>query len=374
MKKTQVALAALAMLASSAVLADVAVKGCVDAAIVSTDAGTVLGGAGDGCASQMGFYASEEIGDMKASINLETGFSTNNGAIGNGGNTSSTGVFNRLANVGLGTKAATVTLGMAKSAWIEAAGGGLTAYGMNGIGVPALAVLNPNLSGTSQAGGFFVGNIVGLSGDLGTFSYNIQSTVNDAASTTTYTPSAANANTVAVTGTSDSFTALRLSAPAGAATLNFGYESRKNAPATALTAGNIDYTNWVASASLPLDGGFSVNAAYAKQSVGTGQTYTTNYVGRNVAAEQTGYILGASYKMSDAVGFGVTYAKNNNQTDMFGASAQYNFSATTVGYANYADFSNAFALNNGGTAQSFAVGTTTGYTGKVMSIGIHHAF
>jgi len=137
MKKTQVALAALAMLASSAVLADVAVKGCVDAAIVSTDAGTVLGGAGDGCASQMGFYASEEIGDMKASINLETGFSTNNGAIGNGGNTSSTGVFNRLANVGLGTKAATVTLGMAKSAWIEAAGGGLTAYGMNGIGVPA---------------------------------------------------------------------------------------------------------------------------------------------------------------------------------------------------------------------------------------------
>jgi predicted porin len=374
MKKTQVAVAALAMLASSAVLADVAVKGCVDAAIVSTDAGTVLGGAGDGCASQMGFYASEEIGDMKASINLETGFSTGNGAINNGGNTSATGVFNRLANVGLGTKAATVTLGVAKSAWIEAAGGGLTAYGMNGIGVPALAILNGNLSGTSQTGGFFVGNIVGLSGDLGTFSYNIQSTVNDAGSATTYAAAANNAQTTTIAGTSDSYTAVRLSAPAGAATLNFGYENRKNTPATALTGGNIDYTNWVASASLPLDGGFSVNAAYAKQSIGTGQTNTTYTAGNNVAAEQTGYILGAAYKMSDAVGFGVTYAKNNNQTDMFGASAQYNFSATTVGYANYADFSNAVQLNNGGTAQSFAAGTTTTYTGKVLSIGIHHAF
>lgn len=117
-----------------------------------------------------------------------------------------------------------------------------------------------------------------------------------------------------------------------------------------------------------------MNAAYAKQSIGTGQTNTTYTAGKNVAAEQTGYILGAAYKMSDAVGFGVTYAKNNNQTDMFGASAQYNFSGTTVGYVNYADFSNAVALNNGGTAQTFTSGTTTTYTGKVMSIGIHHAF
>jgi predicted porin len=59
---------------------------------------------------------------------------------------------------------------------------------------------------------------------------------------------------------------------------------------------------------------------------------------------------------------------------MFGASAQYNLSGNTVVYANYADFTNATALNNGGTAQTFTTGTTTTYTGKVMSVGMHHSF
>ncbi len=377
MRKTQVALAALALVASSAAMAGgVKMAGCVDASIVNTDAGTTLGGAGDGCASQWGLYGSEDIGGMKASFNLEGGLNIGNGTTGNGGSAgNSSSIFNRLANVSVGTEAATVTLGMAKSAWIEAAGGGLTAYGMNGVGVPALAILNGNLSGTSQSGGFFVGNIAGVSGNVGGISYNVQTSVAKSSTSTAWVQTAASTGSSVISGANDSYTALRVSAPAGPATVNFGYENRKNTPATAITAGNIEYTNWVASASLPLEGGFSLNAAYAKQNAGAGQTNTTYAAGRNVAGDQTGYILGAGYKMSDAVGFGLTYAKNNGNTSMIAASAQYNLSGNTALYANLADFDGAVVLNNAGNAQpAAAAGSTTTYTGKVFSVGLHHAF
>ncbi len=376
MRKTQVALAALALMASTAVLANgVKMAGCVDASIVNTDAGTTLGGAGDGCASQWGLYGSETIGGLKASFNLEGGLNTANGTTGNGGSASNTSsIFNRLANVSVGNEQATVTLGMAKSAWIEAAGGGLTAYGMNGVGVPALAILNGNLSGTSQSGGFFVGNLAGVSGNVGGISYNVQTSIVKSSTSSAWVQTAASTGSTVVSGANDEYTALRLSAPAGAAMVNFGYENRKNAPATAITAGNIDYTNWVASVALPLDGGFSLNAAYAKQSAGAGQTNTTYTAGKNVAGNQTGYILGAGYKMSDAIGFGLTYAKNNGNTSMIAASAQYNLSGNTALYANLADFDSAVVLNNAGNTQTFATGTTTTYTGKVFSVGMHHAF
>ncbi len=344
MKKTQVALAALALVASTAALADVKVAGCVDAAIVSTTAGTVLGGAGDGCASQFGLYGSEDIGGgLAASFNLETGFSTANGAIANGGNTA-TGLFNRKANVGVGTKEATVTLGLAKSAWIEAAGGGLTAYGMNGVGVPALAILNPGLSGTTQAGGFFVGNLAGLSGDLGMFNYNVQTTVNSASAT------------------ADSFTAARLSTNFAGASLNFGYEARKNTSGG--LALDVDQSNVVISGSYGVTSQLSINGAYAKQSVGSGNATT--------ATNQAGYVLGAGYKMTDSFGVGITYARNDQAAaqKMTALSAQYDLSKRTALYANYADFNNATALNNGGTAEA----ANSVYNGSVISVGVNHSF
>lgn len=344
MKKTQVALAALALVASSAVLADVKVAGCVDASVVNTSTGTVLGGAGDGCASQVGFYASEDLGNgLTATANLETGFSTGTGVLGNGGSAAnSSAVFNRLANVGVGSKEAKITLGLAKSAWIEAAGGGLTAYGMNGVGVPALAVLNPNLSGTTQTGGFFVGNIAGVSGDLGMFNYNVQTTVNTASLTT------------------DSFTAARVSTSLSGAAVNFGYERRKND-----TLGTVvDYTNMVVSGSYAVTPEVSINGAYSKQNPsGTDVTNT----------DHTGYVLGASYKLTSQFGIGATYAHNNvtsANVTMTAISAQYDLSKTTALYANYADFKNATVLNNGGNAEASGVA----YSKSLISVGIHHAF
>lgn len=344
MRNTKIALAVLALVASSAAMADVKVAGCVDASVVSTSSGKVLGGNGDGCASQFGIYAKEDLGNgLSASANLETGFSTANGAVGNGGNASTTAVFNRLANVGLGSKEATVTLGMAKSAWIEAAGGGLTAFGMNGVGVPALAILNPNLSSTVQAGGFFVGNIAGVSGDVGMFTYNAQTTVNKDSTT------------------ADSFSAIRVSTSLAGANVNVGYEKRTNAAATS----KIDVTNMVASASYQVAPGITINGAYSSQSKGNADTTTAN-------TDLTGYVLGAGYKITDQFGLGVTYAKNNITSvnaRMMAVSAQYDLSKTTAIYANFADFSNASVLNNGGNAEAAGI-----YSKSLISVGMQHAF
>jgi predicted porin len=342
MRNTKIALAVLALVASTAAMADTKVAGCVDASVVRTDKGTVLGGAGDGCASQFGIYSSEDLGNgLTASANLETGFSLNNGTLGNGGSAGNTSaVFNRLANVGVGSKEAKITLGMAKSAWIEAAGGGLTAYGMNGVGVPALAILNPNLSGTTQSGGFFVGNIAGVSGDLGMLNYNAQKSVN------------------AASATADDYTAVRVSSAMSGATVNLGYETRKNAVA----ATKIDYTNMVLSGSFAVTSEISINGAYSKQNLGG--TDTTN-------KELTAYVLGASYKLSQQFGVGVTYGHNDvtsANVSMTAISAQYDLSKTTALYANFANFKNATVLNNAGNAE------TAAYSKSLVSVGMQHGF
>ncbi len=350
MKKTQVALAALALVASSAALADgVKVSGCVDATLVNTSSGTVLGGAGDGCASQMGFYGSADAGGLKTGFNLETGFSTANGAMGNGGRiassvsaTSAQSVFNRLANVYVGNDMATVKIGLQKSPWIEAAGGGLTAYGMNGVGVPALAIINPALSGTTQAGGFFVANGASVQFNAGGINGNVMTVINSASAT------------------NDSYTAGRLSTAVGALSLNVGYENRKN---IGYLTDDVNYSNTVVSGAMDLGGGIGLNAAWARQSAAAANAAASG-------ASQNGYVLGASYKMSDAIGFGLTYANNNQATkqSMTALSAQYNLSPATALYANLIDYTAATVLNNGGNAESGA------YTGKLYAVGVHHAF
>jgi len=244
--------------------------------------------------------------------------------------------------------------------------------------VPALAIINANLSGTSQTGGFFVGNLAGVSGDLGTMSYNIQTTVNKAANTGAvgYYDGSATWQT-GTFNTADSYTAVRVSAPAGSAMLNFGYESRKNTTAASTVFGNIDYSNMVLSAALPVTTEISLNAAYARTSVRTGNV-TSTLNGGNAAAEGTGYILGASYKVSDALGFGLTVAQNDaaSSAKMMAFSGQYNFSGSTTLYANVADFTNAGVLNNAGHAGSgaFALSNATAYSGKLVSVGLQHSF
>ena len=91
MRKTQVALAALALVASTAALADgVTVYGTLDASMVSSNnnGGTNFSGPGQWGANVIGFRGTTDLDNgIKATFNLEGGFSSANGGNNNGGTT-----------------------------------------------------------------------------------------------------------------------------------------------------------------------------------------------------------------------------------------------------------------------------------------------
>jgi len=129
MKKTQVALAALALVASTASLANVTVYGAVDAAVVNANNGngTFFDGTGAWTApTHLGFKGSEDLGNgMKATFQLETGVSLNNGAAVSGGSASPSsstrtfgGLFTRVSTIGLSGDFGSLTLGQQLSPYI----------------------------------------------------------------------------------------------------------------------------------------------------------------------------------------------------------------------------------------------------------------
>ena len=138
MKKTQMALAAVALVASTAALADgVSISGSIDGGLASQN--VTAGGAkaltfADGNWNGGSYFTiggSEDLGGgLKAGFTLQTGFVTTNGRMANGGtiptsvsSTSAQGVFNRQANVSLGGEFGTVTLGQQLNTYIAGAAG-----------------------------------------------------------------------------------------------------------------------------------------------------------------------------------------------------------------------------------------------------------
>ena len=110
MKKTQVALAALALVASTAAMAEVKMGGYVEAGLQNTTGnGTVLSG-GNLDINNINFSASEELdGGLKAGAFALVRFESVNGNLTRPG---ATGTFFEIANVNLGSAAAgTVELG-----------------------------------------------------------------------------------------------------------------------------------------------------------------------------------------------------------------------------------------------------------------------
>jgi len=168
MKKTQVALAALALVASTAALADgVKVSGQIDYGIQSyTGKGTSFEQGGWADHSSITFSGSEDMGGgMKAFFSLESGF-TQNGDPGNGGNGT---LFSRESKLGLSGDFGTVSLGQQLSPYILAhavtQAGTAGHFWVNRIimgGGLAAAACSSNAcdGGTFQRGGFFIPNSV----------------------------------------------------------------------------------------------------------------------------------------------------------------------------------------------------------------------
>ena len=169
MKKTQVALAALALVASTAAMANgVTVYGALDVGVASNSNGTNFFGAGNSNTSLFGLKGSEDLGNgLKAGFNLEGGLNASTGAYGANGGVG-TALFNRAANVSLSTEAVGVTIGTRISPFILAGLNGTTGVGGNGAFVPALIRLDGGSLATVTVnnvatGGFFIADAVSVS-------------------------------------------------------------------------------------------------------------------------------------------------------------------------------------------------------------------
>ena len=335
MRKTQFALAALALVASSAALAEgVTVYGTADVSVMHTDNGTFMGGAGNSAGSIIGFKGSEDLGGgLKASFNLETGYTANNGSLSNGGHLGiedadsstlqSTALFNRAANVGISNSMLGATLGTQISPFIAGELVGATAVGGNGVFVPGLFLVNGGtLAGTTQsAGGFFIPNAIGISANVGGVSINALTR-------------ALGNSSVAL---AEKYNAINAVGSFGAINASISYQDVNSESAVG--------SNTVVAANTTI-GDVRINGAD----------------GSNKGAfDSTGYMIGASMPLMGAISGGLTYARNSTMYSMTSVSAQYTFSKSTFAYVTYNSF------NNGGTSVAGNDNTGLGGTDSLVT-------
>jgi predicted porin len=314
MKKTQVALAAMALVASTAVLADgVTVYGTLDASVIkSKDASATFSGSGQWGANAFGLRGSSDLDNgMKVGFNLEAGVNSANGGRDNGGPNGSTalnatttattvdtigvnGLFNRAANVSVTTSSGTITAGLQVTPFIATATSNLGLAGNNFV-VPYLVnaqAADGGGSGASLTGGFFQPDAISYSGTVGGASFSVLTSTGDRALTAMNRYTGASVNLPLDENTN----------------IYAAYAQRSNA-----------YTNWVAGIK-HVAGDLTLAAQY----INTGLKANANIinysaagatVGTQQAVEGATYVLSAAY----ALGGGNTVGINYSSTD-FGAA------------------------------------------------------
>jgi len=351
MRKTQFALAALALVASTAAMADgVTVYGTVDVG-VSTSGGTqaVYGGGNNGT-THFGITGSEDLGNgLKAGFNLQSGFSATNGASGysGGGNTN---LFNRAANISLSNENVGLTLGNQFSNVVLQSGfvvGG-NGVGGDGVNVPGVVRLfgglpggytttsQPNLaadgSGTAtnpNPSVFFIPQAAQVSFNGGGISGDLM------------------VRGVEKSGTESGYTGLTLRSSIAGVNAGAGYQKISQIGAS--------QTSMMAFANTQI-GDVRVNGAYSRN---TGD-----------AGDSNGYMVGASMPVAKDLSAGVSYARSNVATlgSILALSSEYSLSKRTMAYATYARFS---VANAGGYANDSAA-TLNGK--NLLTVGLKHSF
>jgi predicted porin len=350
MKKTQMALAAVALVASTASMAQVTVYGNADASIITGGGTTSFDGGGGYTTSLFGLRGSEDLGGgLKASFNVESAVNFANGGQG-GGAGGNTNLFNRAANVGLGNDMLGVTFGNQISIVVADSFTGATAGAGDNVNVPAVVRL---LGGTP-------GTVVHTSGTEGT-----SGNFNGIANSGFFIPDAAT-----------------LRASAGG--LTFKAQTRVNKT----SATNSGYTAFT------VNGGFEgLNFAVGQQqssglvATGVADNYKTMFVAANTKigdiglnaafANNTGlveaktYMVGASYSLSEAVSVGAIYARGASADNQTSFNLKYSLSKSTVAYVT----TSMFNTDGGGVAVSNTGNGAIGATARnATAVGVSHSF
>ena len=352
MRKTQMALAAVALVASTAAMAEVSLYGTTDVNVVNTTNGTSIGGAGNSAGSILGFKGSEDLGGgLRASFLLETGYSAATGTLANAGtigNNAGNALFNRQAYLGLGNETVELKVGYQISPFITGALTGVGGLGGNGVFVPALTRLFGNLAGVNgengssgatlsgvQSGGFFVPDAVNLTVNGGGATINVMNRVKSVG---------------------DGYLAGSLTTSMGGVNLAVAGQQ--------ISGASNSITNVVVGGNTNI-GDVTVHGAWANSSSVTGST---------LGVSGNGYTLGANMPVAGALSAGVQYVKatdtvDGNQTSL---SLKYTLSKATYGYLNYSQFEKAsggiLMANDGG---NFAANQTTK---RLIAVGVAHSF
>jgi len=337
MKKTQMALAAVALVASTAVMADVTVSGSIDTGVGSFNSAGAPGsnkigfqeGQSNG-GSIMTISGSDDLGGgMKASFTLQTGFDAGSGTVGNGGNAGNNSVFNRQSNIALSGGFGTITLGGQLSSYIAgAAGTNLPGTIFGAFDVSAI-IATDAATGGGNSQGFFTRNAVTYSTpDLGGVGLSIQKQVqgNDPAS---------------------------YDATAASGSLSLG-----DVKATAGYLDRTDRKSWTVGASAPL-GPLTANLRYTE----------TDPTGAVKAGTQIRG--GVSYALTDSTTLTLQHAANSGSIkgDLTSIGAVYSLSKATSLYAHYSGASAGFAGSAYGAA---AASATKG--GSAFGVGVATSF
>lgn len=358
MKKTQVAIAALALVASSAALAEgVTLYGRLDTSVAKQSGGKMsFDGSGNWDTSIWGLKGSEDLGGgLKASFQLEGGLNIGNGNIDNGGSgartvnatapatgyVTNTALFNRLAYVSLGSDTmGTVALGHQFSPYVGAALGGV-ATNNESFYVPLLILAGGRSAqpfgaggaAGASTGGFFIPNALSYATpNIGGFSAKVLTSVSAGVD-------------------DDKYTAGSASFAMDALTVNFGAHKRGDA---ASTTGNY-YA------------GQSITAAYA---LGNGLRVTGGYHRNDNKLTNTkvnSYNVGAAYNVTEATQLSLQYARNNeaDAASIVNVGLLHNLSKRTYAYATVSR-----AQNGASTTYSLrSVGGTADATGYAVGIG-----
>ncbi len=349
------ALAAVALVASTAAMAQVTVYGNADGSIVTGNGKTAFDGGGGYTTSLLGVRGSEDLGGgLKASFNLESAVNFGNGGQG-GGAGGNTGLFNRAANVSLGNDMVGLTLGNTFSIAVAEALGGATAGAGDNVNIPAITRVLPMAanvvhggtaardSGANGQSGFFIPDAATLRVSAGGLTFKAQTRVNKPSTETGKEQSG--------------YTAFTLSG--GFEGFNFAVgQQASNGFVAALgesSAGNVasgEFKTTFISANTKL-GDIGLNGTFANNT--------------GAIAART-YMFGASYPLSEALSVGAIYAKGStdagNQTSF---NLKYSLSKSTVAYVTTSMFSVETA-NNTNTNNGGILGKS------VTAVGVSHSF
>ncbi len=344
MRNTKIALAVLALVASTAAMAQATVYGTLDAGLTNTSSsnnttnGTQFSGTGGWVGgSNIGFKGSEDLENgMKATYQLQAGFSMGTGDIANGGGGGTSTLFSQISQVGLSSDMGTLTLGQQFSPYIGA-----------------------QAAGTAGNGHFFVNRIIMGSGDLGLGNAAAGSTVTGRGGF--FIPNAISYTTPSIGGISatvlqglrngagdsadprNSYTAASATGSFGDVNVTVGMQDRQNAVK-----------------------GQTLSVSYAMGPATLAGNYTKSTV--EAATAVNSYSGSLSYKVTDPLTLSLQYARNNLATaqTLTNVAAQYGLSKRTSVYAtmgrgtngaqsNY-DYRGSYSLTSTATSTTYAVG------------------